>query len=142
MRAKMTKALPLQAHVLERVAGYLGRLGNAQGPLAEKLGIRQQDVSRLKRRQWKNPPMDVLDGVARAFGTTLAEILTERVDARPDWEIDLYAAVARLDRAAAEHVRWLLAREDARQGAESDAQPPQGRKRSTAATRTKRATND
>ena len=135
MRSEMARTWRLQAQVLARIADYLARLGPAQGPLAAKLGVRQQEISRLKRGDWKNPPLDVLDGVARAFGTTLVALLSEHaVDARPSWEVDLYAAVARLDEPAAEHVKWLLRREDARQGTARVESPPRSRQRTASKT--------
>lgn len=111
MRADMGSADTLDAYIRRRLRPYLE--GASQSAVAASAGIRQQQVSDYKTGQWKNPPLDVLDRLARVFGFTLAGLLAEipGVDERPPWQRRLYAAVASIaTEADAEPVLWVTRR--------------------------------
>lgn len=111
MRANMGSAETLDAYIRRRLRPYLEHA--SQGAVAASAGIRQQQVSDYKTGQWKNPPLDVLDRLARAFGFTLAGLLAEMptTDERPAWQRRLYAAVASIaTEADAEPVLWVTRR--------------------------------
>jgi transcriptional regulator with XRE-family HTH domain len=110
-RADMSSPDTLDAYVRRRLTPYLE--GASQGALAAAVGLRQQQISDYKRGQWKQPPLDVLDRLARAFGLTLAGILAEMPaeDARPAWQRRLYTAIAGIaTEEAAQPVLWVTGR--------------------------------
>lgn len=74
MPAAMGKSVSVDDLVRLRLAHYLS--GADQSAVAAAAGIRQQQVSDYKRGEWKRPPLDVLDRMARAFGLSLAALHT------------------------------------------------------------------
>ncbi len=130
MHGDMANDHNLDTLVWRRLRPYLD-LANQSG-LAERIGVPQQRISSYKHRKWQRPPLDVLDDLARAFGLTLAQILSDQaLDETAPWKRRLYAAVAGLDEASAEALLMLLERMNP-----ADAAPPargrHGQKRSGA----------
>ena len=140
MRADMGSAETLDAYIRRRLRPYLESA--SQGAVAASAGIRQQQVSDYKTGQWKNPPLDVLDRLARVFGLTLAGLLAEQpaADERPAWQRRLYAAVASIaTEADAEPVLWVTRRLAADPADDASASPRRaGRTAPTAPTTRKR----
>lgn len=96
--------------VFRRLRPFIDRA--VQTSLSEQVGVSQQRISRYKNRDWKRPPLTTLDRFARAFGLTLAEILSDEQtdDPRPPWQRELYAAVAGLDEVSGTALLHLMQR--------------------------------
>lgn len=69
----------LTARVRERLAALLKQHQLTESAVARATGERQQDVNRFFQGEWKNPPLQFLDSLARVFHYTLADLMRDEL---------------------------------------------------------------